>query len=496
MRDSRRSWIPSALLLATLPVLAGGGEDVPLLDWPAPPYWQAPFRGNDVASDAPSFSGREGNDPEALPSGPLSFVAITPCRVVDTRGGAPITGGAFAAGETRTYDLDSAPAPCNNIPAGAKAYSLNFTVVSPTAPGYLSAYPAGPAPNPLTSVLNFVAGDVIANASVVAASDTGAIHVYAGSAAFHLIVDVNGYYSPVTGYVPTTGGTMTGELAVTPAAGLRGLYVNGNRSAPVAFTAPVVELVNSNASSTTAPALRLHNNSPVGVSTDGVLSVSSSGSGLLARFGNFSTWVAQLDVNGGFQTNGVVTSSGVSTGPITASTVTATSVSTGTVTASGNVTTSANAVVGGNVAATGNVFGLNMPGAEVFSFQTQIGDPVAPGGNIDVASPNPTVSLPTTGVLLVNAMVSLDFVSNGYSGSFCAVVDLLDGSNNVLTTTREQFQITNRGATSSTVHWAATNQPAGNRTFKLRVTNCMTGTAVSIYAFDRTLTATYLPFRY
>ena len=70
----------------------------------------------------------------------------------------------------------------------------------------------------------------------------------------------------------------------------------------------------------------------------------------------------------------------------------------------------------------------------------------------------------------------------------------------VLTTTRERFGIasgTGRGATGSKVQFATTT-PAGAaaRTFQVRITNCMTGTAVAMFVNDRTFSAVSMPVGY
>lgn len=135
------------------------------------------------------------------------FVPIAPCRLVDTRGGAPVAGGKFAAGETRTYVISSIAAACNTVPGptlssgpgtppihGIRAYALNLTVTAPDGPGFLSAYPSGPVPVPLTSTLNFAAGQTIANAVNVPARIDGGIDVVAGASGAHVVIDVVGYF--------------------------------------------------------------------------------------------------------------------------------------------------------------------------------------------------------------------------------------------------------------------------------------------------------------
>lgn len=128
-------------------------------------------------------------------SSPLPFIAMTPCRVVDTRsGGGPYAGPILAADSPRTFDIPTGP--CAGIPASAAAYSLNITATaSPFAnPGsYLTAWPAGE-PTPNVSTLNYATGQTIANAAIVPAGAGGAISVVS-NASTHLIVDINGYYA-------------------------------------------------------------------------------------------------------------------------------------------------------------------------------------------------------------------------------------------------------------------------------------------------------------
>ena len=134
----------------------------------------------------------------------IPFVAVTPCRIADTRGlgfsgqaGPPIldTG-------TRTFQISGTvsgvPAQCG-IPIGADAVSFQFTIVSPNSNGNLIAWPAG-GPVPTISVLNWSAGETaLGNGTIVPLSGTGALSVRinaaVGSAVGHLVIDVNGYFA-------------------------------------------------------------------------------------------------------------------------------------------------------------------------------------------------------------------------------------------------------------------------------------------------------------
>ncbi len=125
---------------------------------------------------------------------PLQFVAVSPCRLVDTRfeygGNGPILGGTS----------QSFPVPqlggCN-IPTTAAAYSLNVTVVPHGFLGYLTVWPTGE-DQPLVSTLNSYDGRVKANAAIVPAGYQDAVSVYAYNTT-DLVLDIDGYFAPVSG---------------------------------------------------------------------------------------------------------------------------------------------------------------------------------------------------------------------------------------------------------------------------------------------------------
>jgi hypothetical protein len=124
---------------------------------------------------------------------PLPFIGVAPCRIVDTRGPSGAFGGpALAPGVSRDFALPSGP--CAGLPASAKAYSLNLTATNTAGPGFLKVYPQG-GPAPVVSTLNYVAGESVANAAIIAAGTGGGITVVAGVSGTDLIIDVDGYFS-------------------------------------------------------------------------------------------------------------------------------------------------------------------------------------------------------------------------------------------------------------------------------------------------------------
>jgi sugar lactone lactonase YvrE len=120
-----------------------------------------------------------------------SFYPATPCRVADTRGQTGQFGGpSMFAGQTRDFPI---PLGSCDIPATARAYSLNVTVVPATDYlGYLTTWPTGQ-PQPLVSTLNSWTGKVVANAALVPAGTNESVSVFVTDPT-DVILDVNGYF--------------------------------------------------------------------------------------------------------------------------------------------------------------------------------------------------------------------------------------------------------------------------------------------------------------
>jgi hypothetical protein len=149
----------------------------------------------------------------------LVYTPITPCRIVDTRAA---VGGAVGAGTTRTFDVDGASftsqggsATGCGIPFGvAQAVTMTIVAVQPAAIGYLRAWGLGTAPN--TSVVNYVAGEVIADtAPIPVAPGSGNDFSIFSLATSHVVIDVLGYYAAP---VATALDCITVSSAVTPVA--------------------------------------------------------------------------------------------------------------------------------------------------------------------------------------------------------------------------------------------------------------------------------------
>jgi hypothetical protein len=146
----------------------------------------------------------EAQDLNSVPTPPIAFVGITPCRLVDTRGNG--FGGPFGPPSmVATVPRDFSVAGNCGIPASAQAVSMNIAVTNTAALGFLSVWPGGaPQPVPLVASMNYSAGQTIANAVIAPLGATGAVTVYARQN-LDLIIDVNGYFD--TGAAGPTGPT-------------------------------------------------------------------------------------------------------------------------------------------------------------------------------------------------------------------------------------------------------------------------------------------------
>ena len=123
----------------------------------------------------------------------LQYVAIDPCRVVDTRGPNGQFGGPPLQGHSsRSFPLPQGP--CPGIPGNAAAYALNITVVPRQRLGYLTAWPTGQ-PQPDVSTLNSYDGRVKAAAAIVPAGTSQAVSAYVTDTT-DVIIDINGYFVP------------------------------------------------------------------------------------------------------------------------------------------------------------------------------------------------------------------------------------------------------------------------------------------------------------
>jgi hypothetical protein len=153
-------------------------------------------------------------------SGPMSFAAITPCRVADTRNANGPFGGPSIAGQT-SRDFVIPNSACD-IPATAGAYSLNVAVVPKKTLGYVTVWPAGQS-QPTVATLTSLDGRVRSNAAIVAAGANGAISVFATDDT-DVILDINGYFNSSSAAAATAARNAHGYSAAASTGGGSAFY--------------------------------------------------------------------------------------------------------------------------------------------------------------------------------------------------------------------------------------------------------------------------------
>jgi hypothetical protein len=136
-----------------------------------------------------------------------NFTALTPSvRVLDTR----TTNNTLGHAQTLALAL----ANHNGVPTNATAVTLNVTVTNQTANSYLSLVPGGQQHGPSQVSFNQNGGNVTDEVTVALGSGAVSIFNFAGSV--DVVVDLAGYYSPISVSAPLSGPvTATASTAVS-----------------------------------------------------------------------------------------------------------------------------------------------------------------------------------------------------------------------------------------------------------------------------------------
>lgn len=145
---------------------------------------------------------------------PSVYVAVPPCRLVDTRPEFQVGDRStpLQADETHAQQVTGAIGNCA-VPEGARGVSLNVTAVGPTAPSFMTLFPEGD-DVPVASNLNYLPGAApTPNKVDVMLSSTGAIGVYNLAGTVDLVIDVSGYYSDT--WIQEVMGRLDGTTTVT-----------------------------------------------------------------------------------------------------------------------------------------------------------------------------------------------------------------------------------------------------------------------------------------
>jgi uncharacterized protein YvpB len=146
------------------------------------------FNGNgqtDVVVDVEGWYG-----PTASPTNAGLFNALPPARLLDTR----TSGGPLGPRQVRNLQVTGS----NGVPpAGVSAVAVNVTATNATASSHLTIFPGGSAV-PLTSNLNVVPGQTLANRVIVPVGSGGQIGIFNAAGQVNVIVDVNGWFTDST----------------------------------------------------------------------------------------------------------------------------------------------------------------------------------------------------------------------------------------------------------------------------------------------------------
>jgi len=158
----------------------------------------------------------------------LIYVAVNPCRIVDTRE----AGGAITANDFRNFlvsgslgelAVQGGKTDCLDPKAGTgqkplviSAYIVAVPATSSTGGGVLTAYPSDQLPPPVGtgSTVNFAEGQIIGNTTNATLCDPascpidGEFAVLARNTDEHVVIDVQGYFYPVSIPAPVETGPL------------------------------------------------------------------------------------------------------------------------------------------------------------------------------------------------------------------------------------------------------------------------------------------------
>ena len=119
-------------------------------------------------------------------SGGLSLYTSAPCRVLDSR----VPAGTAPFSTTKNVNVTGSGC---GVPAAAKAYVFNATVVPPGPLGYITMWPQGQ-PQPTAATLNALDGAITSNLAIVP-TNNGSISAFPFNPT-HLVLDLFGYFAP------------------------------------------------------------------------------------------------------------------------------------------------------------------------------------------------------------------------------------------------------------------------------------------------------------
>ncbi|MGI8809730.1 MAG: hypothetical protein ACR2KK_18200 [Acidimicrobiales bacterium] len=146
----------------------------------------------DVVADTQGYFA----NPVVAPAPPpgSQYFPTSPARILDTRDGTGVPGGATGQlGTASTLDLQVTG--FGGVPNNATAVVLNVTVTdSPGPDSFLTVYPTGTI-RPVASNLNFVAGQTVANLVIARIGSGGKVTIYNNLGSTFVVGDVQGWFT-------------------------------------------------------------------------------------------------------------------------------------------------------------------------------------------------------------------------------------------------------------------------------------------------------------
>ena len=148
----------------------------------------------------------------------LTFVALAPDRILDTRTGIGAPAGPVGPNATITLAVVGRTLTSGTvIPDDAVAVMANATVTEATEPSFVTFYPSGEV-RPNASSLNVILGENTPNMISVKLGTDGAVSIYNLAGSAQVLADIAGYYVPASSSiagVPIDGGSTDPSGACT-----------------------------------------------------------------------------------------------------------------------------------------------------------------------------------------------------------------------------------------------------------------------------------------
>lgn len=179
------------------------------------------------------------------------FTPYGPTRLLDTRSGIGATKGKVPARGTAHLKVGGN----GGIPTGVTAVVLNVTATNTTQAGHVTVFGSG-FEQPITSNVNFEAGQTVPNLVIVPVGKDGYVELFNGGwESIDLLADVTGYFtrSAASGYTSMTPtrfvdsreglGTAKGQV---PAQGVFSTQISGLRGVPQGISAVALNVTVTN----------------------------------------------------------------------------------------------------------------------------------------------------------------------------------------------------------------------------------------------------------